>query len=179
MVEWQNGLLVMCSHSIGMKHLALAVDRASLKAKQAILRHRNERNQQPTRQGQVRSGPVLAFTALSSFLYFSARRGVGCVCSLPLLRTVLAAGYGQVADDSVPDSASSGSLSAAPLTASYKAGSPQASREGRRRHSTESTRTMQVPDCCLLAMRYCIARYSASACLVRSVEPKNPFFRFS
>ena len=102
----------MCSHSIGMKHplarRALAFDR--LINLEAILRHR-----EPTtsKQSQVRSGQGTGvfYSALSIryFVpYFSAHR---VRLRLRLLPFRLLVGCGQVADDSVPDSASSGSSS--------------------------------------------------------------------
>lgn len=77
-----------------------------------------------TRSGHVRSGPIYFRCLLVRPCHGVFLRPSGArlrVCSLPLLCTYSMSAVSSLADDSVPDSASSGS--SAPLTASHQVGS--------------------------------------------------------
>jgi hypothetical protein len=133
-VEWQQRLPVMCCHSVGMKHLALGwlliIARSLARNKQSLVTANQQTQNRPEiRSGQVRSDQgysrqALLFRPINSGTVFLRPSGASAFAAIfrrySLLVVWPVAGCRQVADDSVPDSASSGSSSAAPLTALHR-----------------------------------------------------------
>jgi len=148
----------------------LLIARSLAQNKQSLVTTTNKPKQPEIRSGQVRSGQIRAIADRLAFPPYQFRYcisppvGCDCVCChfrrYSLLVVWPAVGCGQVADDSVPDSASSGSSSAAPLTASHRSCKVGILlREGRRRHSSSRRRRrrscVQVAGCCLVGLTVC------------------------